>query len=194
MSKTILYIAMSLDGYIAGPEADLSWLDQFNDDETGLPDFDSEKEDNPYAWELFFRSVGAIIMGRSTYDWEISHGYGDVHPLPKFVLTHRPPDKDVREKVTFTDEPIGVVLEKAKSITDKHIWVEGGGIVAQQFIEEGLLDEMILFVAPVLLGGGIRLFGESDSYKNFRLRKVRPLSGGLVQLEYTPINRSIQLH
>jgi len=184
MSKTILYIAMSLDGYITGPDEDLSWLDQFNDDETGLPDLGSEKKGNPYAWEPFSESVGGIIMGRSTYDWEVSHGYGDVHPVPKFVLTHRSPDEGARDDVTFTDEPIKSVLEKAKSITEKNIWVEGGGIVAQQFIEKGLLDAMILFVAPVLLGDGTRLFGKSDSYKRFTLRRVSEFGSGMAQLEY----------
>jgi len=177
MSRTILYIAMSIDGYITGPDEDISWLD-----DVGEPE--SEEDDNPYAWEPFFGSVGAIIVGRSTYDWEVGHCHGDVHPVPKFVLTHRPPDENARENVTFTDEPIEVVLEKAKSITDNNIWVEGGGIVAQQFLEENLLDEMILHVAPVLLGGGTRLFGETDSYKEFTLRKVREFGGGMAQMEY----------
>ena len=185
MSKTILHIAMSLDGYITGPEEDLSWLEDVGEPESEQPDFD--EEENPYAWEPFFESVGAIITGRSTYDWEVSHGYGDVHPVPKFVLTHRPPYEDASEHVTFTEESIEVVLEKAKNITDKNIWSEGGGIVVQQFIEKDLFDEMILFVAPVLLGGGIRLFARSDSYKQFKLRNARNLNGGLMQLEYVKL-------
>lgn len=181
MSKTILYIAMSIDGYITGPDEDISWLGDVGEPESGQTN--SDEEENPYAWEPFFERIGAIIMGRSTYDWEVSPGHDDVHPVPKFVLTHRPKDERARDDVTFTDEPIESVLAQAKSITDKNIWVEGGGIVAQQFINRDLLDEMILFVAPVLLGGGIRLFGESDSYKNFTLRRAWEFGGGMMQLE-----------
>jgi len=184
MSKTILYIAMSLDGYIAGPDEDISWLEDPGD--TNPEQADSNEGENPYAWEPFFESIGAIILGRSTYDWEASNGYEDVHQVPKFVLTHHPPGKNVRDDVVFTDDPIELVLEQTKSITDKNIWVEGGGTMAQQFLEEDLLDEMILFVAPVVLGGGIPLFGKSDSYKNLSLRNARRLNGWLVHLEYIP--------
>jgi len=187
MNKTILYSAMSLDGFIAGPNEDLSWLDEFNDDDTGLPDLADKAENNPYVWESFIQSVGAIILGRTTYDWEVSHGYTNVHKLPKYVLTHHPPDdNETTANVTFTDKPVETVLDEAKQITRKNIWVEGGGIVAQQFLDKNLLDEIILFIAPVLLGGGVPLFGKSESYTNILLRKCRKLRNGLLQLEYLP--------
>ena len=129
MGKTILYIAMSLDGYIAGPNEDLQWLNE-------LDDYAADPADaaNPYAWDNFFGGIGAIIMGRATYDFEVRHGYDSAHPIPKFVLTHRPPTPPLKPDVTFTAEPIATVLERAKSVTTKNIWVEGGGNVAEQFL------------------------------------------------------------
>ncbi len=176
MGKTILYIAMSLDGYIAGPNEDLSWLNSGSDIDSG--------GDNPYAWEPFIASVGAIIMGRNTYDLEMRNGWDSAHPIPKFILTTKPKNPRAKEDDFFTDEDIAEVLKKAKQITDKNIWVEGGAGVAQQFIKKDLLDEMILFIAPVLLGSGIKLFGELDTYKNFELRTARRYDMNMAQLEY----------
>lgn len=184
MSKTILYIPMSLDGFIAGPNEDLSWLDTYNesDDSKVTKKVDG---DNPYDFKKFQASVGAIIMGRNTYDLEKRNGWENTNPFPKFVLSKKPADPSAAKDVVFTDEDVAEVLKKAKRITDKTIWVEGGANVAQQFIERDLLDEAILFIAPMLLGGGVSLFGKLDAYKNWKLRRVREYGNGMVQLEYT---------
>ena len=171
----IVYIALSLDGYIAGSNNDLSWLDQLNDD---IP------SDNPYEFNRFLETVGAIILGRRTYDWEVDNGHGDAHPLPKFILTNRPPHPKARKDDVFTNEDIVEVIQKAKAITRKKIWVEGGANVVQQCIANDLLDEMILFIAPILLGRGIPLFGSLNAYKQFMLRKATALPSGLALLEY----------
>lgn len=183
MGKTILYIAISLDGYIAGPNEDLSWLN--TDDENKDSISTNAENDNPYEWKAFFASVGAIIIGRNTYDLEMRNGWAELHAVPKFILTSKPKDAKAKEDDFFTHEDIEDVLKQAKQITNKNIWVEGGARVAQQFIERDLLDEMILFMAPVLLGGGIQLFGGLNAYKNYNLRNIRRYGGRMAQLEYT---------
>lgn len=174
---------MSLDGYIAGPKEDLSWLTA--SDEAGIQQPSKKEEPNPYEWEPFFGSVGAIIMGRNTYDLEMRNGWADSHPIPKFILTSKPKDPKAKNDDFFTDEDIAEVIKKAKQLTDKNIWVEGGAHVVQQFIQRDMLDEMILFIAPVLLGKGIKLFGDLDAYKNYTLRNIRRYGAGMAQLEYT---------
>lgn len=171
MSKTILYIAMSLDGFVAGQHDDISWLFRYNDVD--------------YGYNEFFSSIGAIIQGRRSYDIEIQHGWENVHPLPTFVLSHHLPErKPQREDVVFTAEDIEEVLKQAKQLTSKNIWIEGGANVAQQFLRRGLIDEIVLSIVPVILGDGIRLFGKTDTPIELSLRQTRRFDKGLVQLLY----------
>ena len=100
MGKAILYIAMSLDGYIAGPHDDLSFLDDYSHGQ------DQPNKGSVKSFDEFFANVGAIILGKRTYDWEVSHGYGGAHPAPKFVLTDEKSPSGAAEDVSFTNKPI----------------------------------------------------------------------------------------
>jgi dihydrofolate reductase len=175
MRKTILYIATSLDGFVAGrkeDDDDLSWLFPYNDVD--------------YGYEEFFSHIGAIIQGRRTYDVEIQHGWENAHPVPTFVLSHDIPEKKTpqRSDVVFTHEDIAEVLKKAKKLTDKHIWIEGGANVAQQFLRRELIDEIVLSVVPVILGDGVRLFDNIEKQIDLSLIGVKRFDKGLVQLIY----------
>ncbi len=172
MSKTILYIATSVDGFVAGKHDDISWLFRYNDVD--------------YGYNEFFSRIGAIIQGRRTYDIEIQHGWENAYPVPTFVLSHHLPQrKPQREDVVFTDEDIADVLKGAKQLTSKDVWIEGGANVAQQFLNRGLIDEIVLSIVPVILGDGIRLFGKTHKPIELSLREVRQFDRGLVQLVYT---------
>ncbi|HEY4697567.1 MAG TPA: dihydrofolate reductase family protein [Gallionella sp.] len=171
MNKTILYIATSLDGLVAGKNDDISWLFRYNDVD--------------YGYNQFFSKIGAIIQGRRAYDIEEQHGWENAHPVPTFVLSHDPPDRrPQREDIVFTAEDIAEVLKKAKQLTSKDVWIEGGANVAQQFLKRGLLDEIVLSVVPVILGDGIRLFGTTDGPIELSLLDVKRYEKGLVQLIY----------
>ena len=172
MSKSILYIATSLDGFVAGQNDNISWLYRYNDVE--------------YGFSEFFSGIGAIIQGRRAFDIEKQLGWEPPHPVPTFVLSHHlPVSKPQREDVVFTAENIEEVLKKAKRLTSKNIWIEGGANVAQQFLRLGLIDEIVLSIAPVILGEGIRLFGKTDAPIELSLRETRIYEKGLVQLSYT---------
>jgi dihydrofolate reductase len=172
MNKSILYIATSLDGFVAGQDDDISWLYRFNDVE--------------YGFSEFFSGIGAIIQGRRAYEIEKQLGWEPPHPVPTFVLSHHlPVTKPQRADVVFTAENIEEVLKKAKRMTSKNIWIEGGANVAQQFLHRGLIDEIVLSIAPVILGGGIRLFGKTDAPIELSLRETKTFDKGLVQLLYT---------
>ena len=130
MGKTILYIAVSLDGFISGADDDLSWLNPYQGVENG--------------YKEFLASIGAIIEGRRTYDIEVKNGWEKLHAIPLFVLSkNAPAKKPTRTGVTFMHEDIAEVLHKAKQVTDKNVWIEGGANVAQQFISRWLIDEFV---------------------------------------------------
>jgi dihydrofolate reductase len=171
VSKTILYIATSLDGYVAGKDDDLSWLNAY--------------QDVDYDYEAFFSRIGAIIEGRRTYDIEVKNGWKNAHPVPLFVLSKNTPvGKPARSDVTFLHDDIADVLKAAKEKAGrKDVWIEGGANVAQQFINRGLVDEMILTLVPVFLGQGIRLFENIHAFP-IVLQTVRRFDRGLVELGY----------
>lgn len=172
MNTTVLYIAVSLDGFVAGANDDISWLFRYNDVD--------------YGFDKFFSGIGAIIQGRRTYEVEVKNGWETPTPLPTFVLSHHPQEcKPQRSNLVFTDEDISDVLKKAKRLTSKDVWIEGGANVAQQFLERDLIDEIVLSIVPVILGDGIRLFGKTHKSIEFALREVRQFDKGLVQLTYT---------
>jgi dihydrofolate reductase len=124
MSKSVLYIATSLDGFVAGQNDDISWLNRYTDVD--------------YGFNKFFASIGVIIQGRRAYDIEAQHGWEPPHPVPTFVLSHDSPErKPLRADVVFTAEDIEGVLKKANRLTSKNIWIEGGANVAQQFLRRG---------------------------------------------------------
>lgn len=175
MTKIIAYIATSLDGYIAGPNDDLSWLDPYGDVE--------------YGFDAFVSTLGIEIFGRRTYDVLAEHGWLNSHNLPTYILSSSAPAIEPPEGmvVEFIDAPLKLIIEKAKQRTDKDIWISGGGNVIQQFLNEGLIDEFVLSIIPVTLGGGIRLFQEGQPSHTLQLIKSETFDKGLIQLTYVPI-------
>jgi dihydrofolate reductase len=145
---TIFYTASSADGFIADPDNSLSWLLSRDIDPEG-----------PMHYTRFIAGVGALTMGATTYQWILDNDDdGWSYTQPCWVFTHRtfpPPDGDVR----FTSAPVaGVHAEMvAAAGGDNNVWVVGGGDLAGQFHDAGLLDELWVQYAPVALGGGAPL-------------------------------------
>jgi dihydrofolate reductase len=155
VSRTRYFTAMSLDGYLADSAGSLDWL-------LSLPDDGKES-----AFADFLAGIGAIAMGATTYEWVLGHEpvlerpelwhewYGD---RPSWVFTHRElpgiPGADVR----FVAGDVGPVHEEmARAAGERDVWLVGGGVLAGAFADAGLLDELVLSVAPVLLAGGAPL-------------------------------------
>jgi dihydrofolate reductase len=187
MSRFFLDISMSLDGFVAGPNPTLeeplgvggerlhdwvlrlaSWRSQHGHEggETG-PDDELMRA----TWDR----VGATVMGRRMFSggagaWEADPNadawWGDNPPFhhPVFVLTHHPRETVVKEGGTtfyFVNDGIESALEQARAAAeDKDVQLSGGGSVAQQYLQAQLLDELTIHVAPILLGGGVSLFGD----------------------------------
>ncbi|WP_127500955.1 dihydrofolate reductase family protein [Actinoplanes solisilvae] len=159
MTKTQYYTATSIDGFIADSRNSLDWLFETEGeraDDTGTDPFSA-----------FFTQVGAFAMGATTYEWVFDHDklgdnpekwssyYGDV---PSWVFTHRSLPPIPGATVNFVEGDVRPVHEAMRAAAaDKNIWIVGGGELAGAFADAGLLDEIILGVAPVTLGGGAPL-------------------------------------
>lgn len=155
MSLTQYYTATTLDGFIADENHSLEWLFKQEQDLKG-----------PLNYDDFFAEVGALAMGRSTYDWILDHEFKDKpvedwkwpYTVPAWVFTHGEPQVIPGADITFTSDDVPAVHEQMTKAADgRNVWVVGGGDLAGQFADHGLLDEVIVYVAPVTLGAGAPL-------------------------------------
>ncbi len=155
MSLTQYYTATSLDGYIADPGNSLDWL------------FTRKQvDDAPLNYGEFIADVGAMAMGSTTYEWVVDHEFAGKDPaewrwpydIPCWVFTHRQLPVVPNSGIEFTSADIATVHEKmVDAAGDRNVWIVGGGDLAGQFADAGLLDEVIVSIAPVTLGEGAPL-------------------------------------
>lgn len=152
MSRTVYYTATTLDGFIADPDDSLDWLLRQPQEEQGAGDYDE-----------FFAGVGAIVMGATTYEWLLRHHLEPwPYDVPTWVMTHRELPMpaagradDARLDIRFASRSVTEVhaeMREAAGVRD--LWVVGGGDLAGQFADAGLLDEVETSIAPVVLGSG----------------------------------------
>jgi dihydrofolate reductase len=167
MGKVFLDMVISLDGFIAGP----------NDEGKGLHNWYFSPSGNAIKiLDELQKSVGAMILGKRTFDiGDAQGGFADSpYKVPHFVLTHEPRPSMNKGGVVFTFvDGIDNALEQAKAAAgDKDICIAGGARVAQQYLKAGLVDELQVHIAPLLMGEGIRLFEHlrADGTKLERLR------------------------
>jgi dihydrofolate reductase len=155
VSLTQYYTATSLDGFIADPDNSLDWL------------FTRKQEkEGPLNYGDFIVDVGAIAMGSTTYEWILDHEFAGKDPaewkwpydIPGWVFTHRQLPVVPEAQIEFTSGDVAVVhAEMIRAAGDRNVWIVGGGDLAGQFADAGLLDEVIVSIAPVTLGAGAPL-------------------------------------
>jgi dihydrofolate reductase len=190
VATAVYYCACSLDGYIAEPDDSLDWLIGYE----GI--FDHESAEPPPmaeggAYERFYEGVQGLVAGSTTYEWILDHldeaggGRWPYRGRPLWVLSSRglrpPPDEDVR----VVDASVGELYEEMAAVVgDGVLWVLGGGGVASQFADEGLLDEVHVTVLPVVLGDGKPLFAHRLPGGPMRLTGTRAFGNGMVELRY----------
>ncbi len=168
--KVVLFIAMSLDGYIATKNDSLDWL------------FKVEGEgDNGYS--EFFETVDTIVMGKRTYDWIMEHENGKFPYKNKECFVFTRSSMENTPNVKFVNEDTLDFTTKLKNEEGKNIWVVGGGELLHSFIEEKVIDELILTVAPTLIGNGIPLFKENNAHIELTLKGTRQFNQ-FVELRY----------
>ena len=157
--KVVMFIATSLDGYIATENDSLDWL------------FKVEGEgDNGYS--EFYETVDTVIMGRRTYDWLMEQEMEDFPYEGKECYVFSRTVSQDNENVKFFSGDVVDFTNQLKNKEGKNIWVMGGGDLLHSFINNKLVDEMIITVSPVLIGKGIPLFKELDFETELTLKSI----------------------
>ena len=187
MTKVIADITMSLDGYVTGPSGDVDELHTW------------VTEQDPVDAEILERTTaatGAVVMGRRLFEivdgpngWTRDMGYGAQQAAtpPFFVVTHAAPqqvrlERELGLRFTFVDNLTTAVDQARAAATDRHVVIMGGGDVIGQAIQQGLVDELHLHLAPLLLGGGTPLF-RAGTRQRYHQRAVHA-SGNAIHLVY----------
>ena len=171
--KVILYISMSLDGYLATKDDDLSWLSVV------------ERTGEDYGYETFNSTVDTYIVGRKTYE-VVLNLTGGVFPAAAqhncYVITRQelPPAKGV----TFYQGNVQELIADLKRKPGKHIYCDGGAQIVQLLLKDDLIDEFIISIIPVILGDGKRLFLGDIHQQSLELVSSKQYDSGLVQLHY----------
>ena len=173
MPKIVLYIAMSLDGYIADKNNGVDWLvgqDPHNTNMGSYPDF--------------LKTIDRVILGYTTYQQiitELSPDKWVYAGMKSYVLTHR--EVPSQEEITFTNMDIAQLTHQLKQEKGKDIWLCGGANIVSQFIKLDLIDRYHITLIPTLLGGGVPLFQEMDHELRLKLIDTSS-SNGMVDLIY----------
>ena len=175
--KVIVHIGTSADGYIARPDGDLEWL-------TSRP-----APEGFYGMNAFMKSIDTKLLGRKTY--EVSRHMGAKFDSRErtIVFSHDPRPKDAPPTVEFTDEAIGVFVNRLRKSQGKDIWLMGGGEIIASFLDAQEIDEFVISVAPVFIGDGIPLIARRHRHVPLELRSVERFEDGLVQLHYRVQNQ-----
>ncbi len=166
MRKLKLYIAMTLDGYIAGPNGGIDWLDAGGD-------FD-------YGYKDFYTSIDTTLMGNSTYKMILTFPKFPYQDKTNYVFTRDTPPPDT-PNVRFVSGDIGAFVRSLKKESGKDIWLVGGGQINTIMLNEGIIDEMILTIFPLTLGEGIPLFAPSAMRSLFKTVDCETYETGLIQ-------------
>jgi dihydrofolate reductase len=173
MAKFRVNLAMSADGYIATPEGGTDWLEPYDANDYGYPEF--------------IREIGIIVMGRRTYEQVRTFGAWPYSGKRTYVLSSNPL-RSLPKGVEPAREGVAKLAARIRSTATRDIWVHGGAHTIGAFLEAGALDLLELHVVPVLLGEGIRLFECQGVPPRIKFDSIEALPRGVVRLTYTVIH------
>ncbi len=172
MSQVRLFTATSLDGFVADMDGDSTWLD-------------------PYANSMFgetgfVETIGAVILGRRTFQMMQAFGDWPYDDKYAFVLTSQEPS-GLPPNAYFVTTGIAAAVQAARERTAKDIWVVGGAITMQSALEAGLVDIVEICIVPKLIGSGLSMLNSLDKHQNLEFEGIQAYSDGLVKLRYEVI-------
>lgn len=170
--KVIIYIACSVDGYIAGPNDDLGFLSMV------------EQEGEDYGYAAFIENIDTMIVGRRTYDKVQAMGQEYPPAGKKLYVITRSPRPDAGAVKFYTGGPKALVRQ-LKQEPGRHIYCDGGAEIVNQLLKYNLVDELIISVIPILLGNGTQLFNSGRPKQALTLVSAKQFEKGLVQLHYS---------
>src|SRR5690554_5703567 len=173
MRKLSLFIATSLDGYIAKPNDDLSFLTLV------------EKDGEDYGYSDFTANIDTIIVGRRTYDYvlrEIGSSHYDNGQRDVYVITRT--ERPSVDRTTFYTGSLTELIQRLKSESGKNIYCDGGAEIVNELLKSDLIDEFIISIVPILVGNGTRLFKDGRPEQQLELVNSKTFDTGLTQLHY----------
>lgn len=169
--KVILYIATSLDGYIAKPNDDLSFLSIV------------QQDGEDYGYADFLKMTDTVILGRKTYDWVMTQVSEFPHADKNtFIITRTA--RPGFGKTNFYTGNLKDLISRLKTEQGKNIFVDGGAEIVNELLKENLIDEFIISVIPILVGNGTRLFKDGRPEQKLELISTKKFDKGLTQLHY----------
>lgn len=169
MRKAVLFIAMSLDGYIADKNGQVEWLSG-----------QDAAAETPDAYSEFIKKIDTVIMGGTTYRQvteELSPLEWPYNELASYIITHRKGYTPKGKNILFVQENPGSLLLSLKQKPGKDIWICGGADIVHQLMRDSLIDMFHISIIPVILGSGIRLFGPLDFPQELKLTRTRTYNG-----------------
>ena len=169
MPQIRIYIAQSLDGYIARPGGGIEWLRPFDSVD--------------YGYEKFVAEIGTVVMGRASYEMARSFGEWPYADMRSLVITSRPLD-DAPPTVARVGADIPRLATALRGAGGKDIWIMGGAQTINAFLTAEAVDRIDLFTVPVLLGGGIRLFADNRPETQLKLVSTQAYDKGLARQSY----------
>ena len=170
--KVIVYIACSVDGYIAGPNDDLGFLSMV------------EQEGEDYGYAAFIQNIDTMIVGRKTYDKVQAMGQEYPPAGKKLYVITRSPRPDAGAVKFYTGGPEALVRQ-LKQEPGRHIYCDGGAEIVNQLLKYNLVDDLIISVIPILLANGTQLFSRGRPKQDLTLVSAKQFEKGLVQLHYS---------
>ncbi len=176
MSSLQYFVASSVDGFIATADDKLDWLLQFDGFAGGME-----------SYNAFMSDVGCIVMGGETFAWLMEHEAGNwPYPsTPCWVFTHHEHLAPRGADVTFVRGPVGEFVGDLKEeAAGRNVWIVGGGVLAAQFADAGVLDELIISIIPVVLGSGKPVLPMSGPTAPMELISSHTMGRGIVELRY----------
>lgn len=168
MKKVILFIATSLDGYIARENGDIDWL----------------LADQDYGYTDFISTIDTVLMGGRTYRQVL--GFADEWPYAdkKSVIFTHDVSNQSNDEITFIHHDIAANVSRLKEKKGKGIWLVGGAQINTMLLEAGLIDEIRIYKMPVVLGSGIPLFHQTNKDSWFKTHDIEEFESGVVKMIY----------
>ena len=164
MKKVILYVATSLDGFIARKNGSVDWLAKY------------ENTEEDYGYKEFLEPVGTVVLGNTTYKQ-----FKAPYPNKKcFVFSRKKSGKE--SNITFVNSDVKDFLNDLND--DENIWLVGGADIVKEFLKNNLIDEFIITIIPTVLGEGISLFSEGSGEHKLKLQNIKTFDSGVAQLYY----------
>jgi dihydrofolate reductase len=175
MPRVHVFVGCSLDGFIAGPNDELDWLSA-----------GAGQGEAPDTFAPFFATIGAVLMGRRTY--EVVCGFGGAWPYgetPMLIATHRPLTPNVPSVRAATGSIVDLVGQAKATAGERDVYVDGGALI-RSALDAGLVDDITVTVVPMILGAGVPLFAGAIRRHPLELVGERRVLGAAVELKYRP--------